>query len=176
MGQPARSSGAATVRRLRPGEVGLHRALRLRALAESPAAFGERHDDVAARPPDYWARLTESFTAPGADAMFVALDAQDQPVGSCYAMRDRAEATAARLGGMWVAPEARRAGLGARLLEAAMGWAVQREFIEVRLWASAASPAAQRLYASAGFMATGERRPSESHASVELIALVRRLP
>ena len=53
------------IRELERREWALYRELRLRALAESPDAFGRRLVDELARPDAEWIRLTESVTTPG---------------------------------------------------------------------------------------------------------------
>jgi RimJ/RimL family protein N-acetyltransferase len=70
------------------------------------------------------------------------------------------------LWGMWVAPPARRSGLGRALAEAVVGWARDRALGRVTLSVSDAAQGAERLYASLGFTRTGASRPLESDPSL----------
>ena len=63
-----------SMRRLEPDEVGLHRALRLRALSDSPDSFGETFAEASERPDTYWEELTRSVTDTGRHVMFVAFE------------------------------------------------------------------------------------------------------
>jgi N6-L-threonylcarbamoyladenine synthase/ribosomal-protein-alanine N-acetyltransferase len=56
---------------------------------------------------------------------------------------------------MWVAPVARRRGVGGRLIEALLGWAEEAEFTVVRLDAGESNGAAIALYEHEGFRRTG---------------------
>ena len=52
------------IRTLQPNEATLLREIRLRALAESPNAFGETLQQAQAQPKTYWEELTNSVTQP----------------------------------------------------------------------------------------------------------------
>src|SRR5262245_9969845 len=97
------------VRALRPDEIDLHRTVRLDALQDSPASFGEAFADVAARPTAYWEELTRSVTDPERHVMFLACDG-GEVLGCVYGLMDRDHEGHGRVGGMWVAPSARRRG------------------------------------------------------------------
>ncbi len=65
-----------------------------------------------------------------------------------------------RLGAMWVEPEYRGKGLGARLLDAVLEWADEvHPMSEVRLSVVPTQEIAARLYQSRGFAATGRVSP-----------------
>lgn len=70
----------------------------------------------------------------------------------------RAVAGEAEILTIGVAPAARRQGVGARLLAAAMDIAAGGGAQEIFLEVSAANPAAQALYRAAGFAEAGRRR------------------
>ena len=67
---------------------------------------------------------------------------------------------------MWVDPDARRQGVGARLVEAVVSWAREREAPEVHLWVADGNEAALELYRRIGFEPTGIRQPLPSNPSV----------
>lgn len=144
------------VRRLRRDEAALFKALRLRALSDSPDAFAQTLADGERQPDSYWERLTHSVTEPGGQIMFVADDGE-RSVGLVFGLLDRKRPRGGRVGGMWVAPEARGAGAGQALLDAVVGWARERGLGTLELWVTEGNSAAVRLYRRAGFVETGAR-------------------
>jgi ribosomal protein S18 acetylase RimI-like enzyme len=158
------------IRTLEPHEVHLHREIRLRALADAPDSFGEVVSEAEAQPISYWEELTRSVTEPGRHVMFLACE-DDTVLGSAYGLLDRAQREAGRIGGMWVAPAARRRGIGRALLHTVMAWARGRQLTHLRLWAPAHSPAAVALYRQAGFRETGRRRPVPNNPALEIIEM-----
>ena len=115
------------VRRLGRDEAALFKALGLRALADSPDAFAQTPADAQSQPDSYWEGLMHSVTEPGGRIMFVADDGE-RPVGLVFGLLDRKRLRVGRVGGMWVAPEARSRGAGQALLDAVVGWARERAF------------------------------------------------
>ena len=162
------------IRRLEPHEVLLHRALRLRALEDSPDSFGDRFDDINARPTAYWDELTQSVTAPDRHVMFLAC-AATRVCGSVYGLVDAQHAGRGRVGGMWVEPASRGHGVGSALLDAVIDWARARAFTRVELSAPAHAPAALALYRRAGFSATGERRSMPGRPHLDVVEMGRDL-
>jgi len=162
------------IRRLEPYEVALHRALRLRALQDAPDSFGDRFDDISARPPAYWEELTRSVTAADGHVMFLACS--DTAVrGSTYGLIDAQHGDTGRVGGMWVEPESRRRGVGVALLDAVIGWARARGLTRLELLAPSHSAAALALYRRAGFRDTGARRLMPGRPHLEVVEMARDL-
>ena len=159
------------IRTLEPHEVGLHRKVRLRALADAPDSFGVLVSEVEAQPMSYWEELTRSVTEPGRHMMFLACEGETV-LGSTYGLLDRAPREAGRVGGMWVAPAARRQGIGRALLHTVMAWARGRQLTHLGLWAPAHSSAAVALYRQAGFRETGRRGPLPHHPALEITEMV----
>ena len=60
---------------------------------------------------------------------------------------------------MWVRPEARSGGVGARLIEAVVAWAADAGFRQVRLWVVEGNTRAERLYERCGFTRTSGVAP-----------------
>jgi GNAT superfamily N-acetyltransferase len=108
------------VRRLAPDEWPAYRAIRLRALTDSPAAFGATYADEAALSDAEWQERSNRSDA----AVFVV----DGP-GALLAMAIGGPApgypNAAALFGMWIDPTARGKGLGEALIDAVKAWAVE---------------------------------------------------
>jgi len=151
------------VRRIEVGEGERLRALRLAALRDAPGAFGATAEGDAARPAEDWDML-----GGGPGAVFVAGDWEG--MAGVYLDGERPV-----LWGMWVAPPARRRGLGRALAVTAIGWASDRGLERLTLSVSDAAPAAERLYENLGFARTGASRPLESDPALAQHELARDL-
>jgi GNAT superfamily N-acetyltransferase len=163
-------------RTLAPGELELHRTVRLQALRDAPQAFEDRHEVLADRPAQWWADLTAALTDPGFGTMVLAFDETDAAIGSVYGFGDRSREGTARVGGMWVDSVARGRGVGAGLLGRVIDWASGAGFVRIALWAPDDTPAAQALYTRAGFVETGLRRPLPSDPTRTIVERERPLP
>ncbi|RZA29210.1 MAG: GNAT family N-acetyltransferase [Lysobacteraceae bacterium] len=149
-------SGAAfLVRRLLPDEWQAYRALRLRALADAPDAFGSTLVAEQGLPDETWATRVAKSAVSGIDCALVA-EQGGLLVGLLWAKEDAQEAGRVNLFQMWVAQEARGRGVAASLLDAALGWIRERGTRVVHLGVNNANGGAVRLYERAGFRAIGE--------------------
>lgn len=152
------SSGAPIVRAFAAHEWRVYRALRLRALADAPDAFGRTLAEEGDRPEAFWVeRLAEGATSQGCRALVAELDGR--AVGLAWGRIDPAAPDIARAFQMWVAPEARRRGTGQRLLEALVAWARASGARQLALGVTAGDSPATRLYARTGFVPVGEPAP-----------------
>ncbi|MEM8511545.1 GNAT superfamily N-acetyltransferase [Massilia sp. MP_M2] len=154
----AHQLAAYTIRNLAPDEWPLYRTMRLRALQDAPDAFGSTLATESDRSPEEWAaRLARAATS-GIDHALAA-EIAGQPVGLAWAKVDADAPALVNLFQMWVAPEARGQGVAAGLLTEAVRWARARGATAMQLGVNCANDAAVRLYARAGFVATGWREP-----------------
>jgi ribosomal protein S18 acetylase RimI-like enzyme len=138
------------IRRLTPDEWKIYRDLRFAALTNDAIAFGstvERERQFGEA--DFRARLEQR-------AMFAAR-VGDHYVGLVGGV-DFDQTGVADLISMWVAPEARRRGIGDALVRAVLDWARDQGFDQVELWVTEGNDSAERLYARHGFTRTGERQ------------------
>lgn len=154
------------IMRLGSGGEERYKRIRLRALAESPAAFAStlrREEGFAS---DVWAaRLADDRTV----TMLAVHDRRD--VGTAAVRVETPEY--AQLLGMWVAPEARGLGAGHRLIDAAFDVARERGVRRLGLWVTETNEHARALYERAGFRPTGGRQPLPSDSSLIEVQLVR---
>jgi ribosomal protein S18 acetylase RimI-like enzyme len=137
------------IRRLPPSDVGAYRTLRLSALAESPEAFGSDVAAESAAPVETFANTLRTSYVAGAFAA-------ERLVGIAGFRRLDREKTRHRgdIWGVYVAPEARGAGVGRQLLEHVLDHA-RTQVQQVHLAVTATNPAALRLYESLGFVRYG---------------------
>jgi GNAT superfamily N-acetyltransferase len=135
--------------RLNADEWARLRAIRLRALGDAPDAFGSTLEEAAARLPEAWA--TQLVDLP----TFVAVE-NGRDDGMVRCARDENRGATAWLISMWVAPEARRRGVGGLLIDAVVDWARASGINRLLLDVADHNAAAIALYASRGFQPTGE--------------------
>jgi GNAT superfamily N-acetyltransferase len=156
---------AVTVRRLRADEADALRDLRLRALQDSPWAFGSSYARELGHGPDWWEARARQI----GDVVYVADGAG--LVGMAGGFVPGAPDTVL-LWGMWVAPGARGRGLGRALAESVIGWAGERR-VELEVTDDERARSAAALYRSLGFEPTGERRPLDSDPALEAVVMTR---
>lgn len=125
------------------------RSIRLRALLDAPDAFGSTYEESVARPAERWPEQLRDLPT------FVAVE-DDIDVGIVRCARDKADTEAAWLISMWVAPEARRRGVGAILVDAVINWAHANRVSRLLLEVADGNAPAIALYARKGFTPNGE--------------------
>ena len=153
------------VRRFFPAEWPLYRDLRLRALAEAPAAFGSTFAAERERTDDEWReRLARGATSP--DELPLLAEWQGEPSGLAWVRADESSGDNAHLYQMWVAPDRRRHGVARALVAAAVAWARSRGATHLELNVACDNDAAVRLYERAGFLAYGEVKPVRTASSI----------
>jgi GNAT superfamily N-acetyltransferase len=160
------------LRRVHEGDAAPLRELRLRALEEASYAFATTFEEASARSAEYW----ETWTRKPVDEQvtIVAVDGE-RWVGMASGWLAEEIPGRAWLAQLWVDPGVRRAGLGLRLIEAVADWARQRGMFLLELSVTTNNPAAAALYARAGFVETGRRRPLPSDPSRTEVFLSREL-
>jgi GNAT superfamily N-acetyltransferase len=137
-----------SVVRLVPDEWERLRAVRVRALRDAPDAFTSTLAEAEARSPRGWTHQLEDLPT-----WIAVIDGAD--VGMVRGSNDDDREATVWLISMWVAPEARRRGVGGRLIDAVVDWAraggARRVLLEVADWNTAAAA----LYERKGFKANG---------------------
>lgn len=126
------------------------RAVRLRALADSPDAFARRLADERALPAEHWQQRLKDTDA----ATFLAVT-EEADVGLAVGSRWDDRENAAGLFSMWVAPEARGQGAGDLLVKSVVAWAAGGGFARLILEVGDDNAPAIRLYERHGFEPTG---------------------
>ncbi|MGO9558242.1 MAG: GNAT family N-acetyltransferase [Acidimicrobiales bacterium] len=142
-----------TIHHVEPDEWELLRDIRLRALGDSPDAFGSTLGRELAFDEAMWRSRCVTSTNYLADCDGV-------PCGVVGAFRPPAEGDRPRqasidLVSMWVAPEYRRLGIAAQLVKAVLELAREEQARAVTLWVAQGNGAAAALYERLGFVRTG---------------------
>jgi len=128
------------------------RAVRLRALADSPDAFGTRLAEDEARSDAEWQSQAENEKV----AHFLASTPNGSGVGMAVGAPYTGYENTAGLFAMWVVSEARGQGVGSALVEAVIAWARHEDYKRILLDVADANTAAIRLYESRGFLRNGK--------------------
>jgi ribosomal protein S18 acetylase RimI-like enzyme len=142
------------VRPFEPHEWPLYRELRLAGLREAPDAFGSTLEREQAFPEELWMTRLAAGAASPIDRPLVA-EYAGRAAGLCWVRIDPNDESTAALYQVWVHPDARRRGIGQRLLESAMLWARDAGARVMVLSVSTGRASAMDLYRRAGFVAVG---------------------
>jgi GNAT superfamily N-acetyltransferase len=132
-----------------------YKDIRLRALADSPDAFGRTLAEAQERSDDYWSDRLSSGANAGWDLPLVA-EADGGPVGLAWGRIEASRPEVANLYQMWVAPNYRHLGIGRMLLETVITWARAKNARYLDLGVTFTNSPAMRLYKQAGFKPVGE--------------------
>ncbi|WP_341893274.1 GNAT family N-acetyltransferase [Variovorax sp. YR752] len=139
--------------------------MRLRALLDSPDAFGSTHEAEATRTDAMWSERIAVATSSGKDRVLFAFNGSDA-CGLIWCKLSSDEPAVADLFQMWVAPASRGMGAGRALLKEAISWAESVGVNRVRLGVTAGDTPAMRLYAACGFRPDGALEPLREHSSL----------
>jgi ribosomal protein S18 acetylase RimI-like enzyme len=159
------------VRRVGPDEGQVLKQVRLAALGDRPDAFGSTLEREEAFTDEVWAARASQSSA-GNHAVTYLAWLGDAAVGIVTGIRD---SSVVDLTSMWTSPNVRRSGVGQRLVEATVEWSADAGAARVELWVTRDNDSAQRLYASLGFVVTGDHKPLPSDPCKDEIRMVRRL-
>ncbi|WP_343547065.1 GNAT family protein [Ralstonia sp.] len=151
------------------------KALRLKAIEDSPTAIWPTHDEESGR------TLEETRNRIRATEHQIVFGAFAGPelIGIAGLRREPLAQVAhkAVLWGVFVDPAHRRGGIAARLLDAAIAHARAARVLQIHLCVNAENPRAQTLYRNAGFetfgverraMRVGDRFYDEEHMALRL--------
>jgi len=159
-----------------PGNAQVFKAVRLRALQESPGAFGSTYAREAQLTGDDWLTRSRRWNGDRA-AGFIAINQNenqgenqgrpsDDACGLVCSFLDQQDPTRAHLVSMWTDPAYRRRGLGQRLVEAAVAWARSRGARTMMLMVTSSNASAIRFYQQLGFTRTGRTEPYPNDPNV----------
>ena len=138
------------VRRLADQDWKTLRDVRLAALADAPYAFWATFQEESLFGQDQWRRFLKAAT-------WWTASRDDRVVGVVAVLNRSETPDEAELIAMWVAPDERRRGTAARMLQAACEWVRAAGTQTLTLWVTEGNDPAKRLYESLGFQPTGER-------------------
>jgi GNAT superfamily N-acetyltransferase len=164
---------AAFVRRISPDEWQILRELRLASLDDAPQAFGQTHDNALAIPDRDWQQLARNSSSGDARIWLIASDGTAD-VGLVQARRRAPDDCL--VFSMWVAPGARRSGVGQMLIDGLADWARNWGARRLVLWVFGANEGAHKFYERIGFTVVQDGPDAESGKSFGAFAMVRPVP
>ena len=142
----------------------MFKAVRLRALADSPLAFSTTYEAESRLSDEEWIRRSEHWN--GQDAIgFLAFETLDNTracgLVGCYP-EFHPEDNGVPHGyvvSMWVDPAYRRTGAGSLLIDGLKNWAKARGLVQLKLMVTSANPGAAEFYRRVGFRMSGKTGP-----------------
>lgn len=138
----------------------LFKAVRLRALRESPQAFSSTYMKESQLSDEEWIQRSERWKGENAIG-YLAFDELDQRnacgLVACYAAHEGVPH--GHVMSMWVDPGFRRAGVGRMLIDALKSWAGTRGLPELRLMVTSVNQGAISFYERVGFRMSGAIAP-----------------
>jgi GNAT superfamily N-acetyltransferase len=161
---------AATVRRIRAEDWSLLRDLRLQSLKDAPQAFGQTYENAAAISDDEW-KSNAKAAAHGDSRTWLIGDIDGAGVGLVQGRRRPADDCL--VFSMWVAPGARRSGLGRMLIDGVATWAAEWGARRIVLWVLGTNEDAHRFYERIGFAVVQSGADAESGRSFGAFAMER---
>ena len=141
------------------------REIRLQALRDAPNGFSSTHAREAAFGDEEWHRRATR------DGSFLAFLPEVSPAGLGGGFLE-APGTV-ELISMFVRPQARGRGVGEAIIDAVVGWAIQKNATTVHLWVTETNSRARLLYERCGFTVTTERQPLPSNPALGEIGMQR---
>lgn len=126
-------------------------------LREESRYFSTRYEDVVREPEATW-RDRAAEAAEGRDRVLFVAEDDAGWLGVVGAFR-RLDPREVQLVSLWVDRQARGRGLGRALIRTVAGWARERGAERVVLFVQEENQPGRALYASAGFLPTGDREP-----------------
>jgi ribosomal protein S18 acetylase RimI-like enzyme len=133
------------------------KAVRLRALQDTPTAFGSTYATESQLSEVDWLNRVTTWNS-DASVCYIALE-NGAPCGIIAGYLDKKDPQRAHVVSMWVAPAQRRSGLGTALIDAVERWAHTLEAGELRLMVTNNNSFAIRFYEQCGFISTGVTKP-----------------
>lgn len=147
-----------------PKNIIVFKEARLRALQDSPTAFGATYERESQLTDAEWmerARQSDGVKR----VMYMALE-DGVVCGIAGAMRDEDDESRAALISMWTAPTQRKKGVGRMLVGEVISWARSRGLQVLTLMVTSVNPTATKFYERLGFVRTGRTEPYPNDAAV----------
>lgn len=141
------------------------KAIRLEALADTPAAYGSTLEAAQGFSDKRWRSMAEQF-------IYYLAERNGRVVGMASGGGNDEHPGTKWLYGMYVTPSARGGGAAYLLVDAVATWARDQGASELYLNVTSSVARAVAFYEKAGFEPNGERHPMDRDPSLELITMV----
>ncbi|NKB66631.1 MAG: GNAT family N-acetyltransferase [Candidatus Latescibacteria bacterium] len=149
----------------------LLKSVRLRALQDTPTAFGSTYAREAAFTDTQWQQRASRHD--GRHGIGYLVMDQGEPCGIAGSFIDRNANNKTHLVSMWVASSHRRRGLGRQLVEAIVSWAASKGIGTLYLLVTATNKPAIAFYRGLSFALTGYTEPHPNYTDLEELEMAR---
>lgn len=157
-----------------PDLVSEYKTVRLRALKDSPTAFGSTWQRESQFTEELWNTRTARLSS-GRDIGFFAVhDGNYAGLALCFTCQD--DPQRGELISMWVDPSYRRLGIGRLLIDAISAWAVEHGIQVLTLMVTSVNDSANEFYRRLGFTATGNTEPYPNDPAVVEYEMSKQIP
>jgi ribosomal protein S18 acetylase RimI-like enzyme len=146
-----------TIEPITPENALVFKAVRLRALEDSPSAFGSTYARESQFPDEEWVRRAGNWNGIRS-VLYLAME-EGESCGLAGVYLDEQDPGRAHLVSMWIAPAHRRKGVAKVLVRAVQSWAKDRKAHTMLLQVTSSNQAAIRFYHQLGFSLTGRTEP-----------------
>jgi ribosomal protein S18 acetylase RimI-like enzyme len=153
-----------TIEPLSPRLVEEFKTVRLRALKDTPTAFGSTYAKESAFSDGDWLKRVDTWNGRGG-VCYLGMD-EGAPCGIIAGYFDKNDPRRAWVASMWVAPTHRRTGLGTMLMDEVKLWAYTLDAAELRLMVTSNNPPAMRFYERCGYKFTGTTGPYQNDSAL----------
>jgi ribosomal protein S18 acetylase RimI-like enzyme len=141
-----------------------YKAVRLRALSDSPSAFGSTYLWESQFSEEDWSGRAANLCSERGMGYLAFDHGEYCGIAGCFLHEQ--DPLRADLVSMWVAPEYRRAGVGRLLVEAILAWAGGKGVRTMQLMVTSSNHAAMEFYKRNGFSMTGYTEPYPNDAAL----------
>jgi ribosomal protein S18 acetylase RimI-like enzyme len=152
----------------------IFKAVRLRALQDTPYAFGSTFAQESLLTDADWIKRAVNMNGERG-AGFLAMDGETA-CGIAGSFLDQEDATRAQLVSMWTAPAHRQRGIGGLLVNGILAWAGPRGVRTLQLMVTSNNEPAILFYQRLGFTRTGRTEPYPNDPAVIEYEMSRPIP
>lgn len=149
------------------------KAVRLRALKESPTSFSATYEKESQISDEEWLKRSVRWSSEGSVG-FLAYEG-DQVCGMIFCFEGEEDRERGHIVSMWVDPGCRRAGVGRTLIESVVNWAKGRSLRELELMVTSVNHGAIDFYKRVGFTMTGKTGPYPNDPAIQEYEMTRRV-
>jgi ribosomal protein S18 acetylase RimI-like enzyme len=135
----------------------IFKATRLRALQDTPSAFGATYARESLLTEADWVERAATWNGERS-ILYIAMDG-GAAAGIAGSYLDQEDATRAHLISMWTAPTCRQLGIGRLLVNEIIEWARPRSALTLQLMVTSCNDSAIAFYKRLGFVFTGRTEP-----------------
>ncbi len=146
-----------TLEPIKPEVALIFKAVRLRALQDSPTAFSSTYAREAEISDEEWLKRSVRWSSDGSIG-YIAFN-MEKACGLVACYTEEQHPLRAHIVSMWVDPAYRRAGVGKMLIDALSAWAKTRQLHELKLMVTSINESAINFYERIGFRKSGITGP-----------------